>query len=147
MRVLEQCNFPGNVRELENCVHRGAVTAKDGLILPCNIACTSDRCLSHAMHQASAAPGPTGGMVGSGPAVGFGSAPLGSFQPSGFSAPQSPTPAVPQDLQSIANERDRVIAALRQAGFVQAKAARLLNLTPRQIAYRIKTLKIEVESF
>lgn len=42
------------------------------------------------------------------------------------------------------DERTRVIAALEQAGWVQAKAARLLNMTPRQIAYRIQTLAIEV---
>jgi Nif-specific regulatory protein len=44
-------------------------------------------------------------------------------------------------------ERERVIAALEQAGWVQAKAARLLNMTPRQIAYRIQTLNIEVKQF
>ena len=42
------------------------------------------------------------------------------------------------------DERDRVIAALEQAGWVQAKAARLLDMTPRQIAYRIQTLNIRV---
>ncbi len=42
------------------------------------------------------------------------------------------------------DERERVIAALEEAGWVQAKAARLLNMTPRQIAYRIQTLKIRV---
>ena len=42
------------------------------------------------------------------------------------------------------DERERVIAALEQAGWVQAKAARLLGLTPRQIAYRIQTLNIKV---
>ena len=35
-------------------------------------------------------------------------------------------------------------AALEQAGWVQAKAARLLDMTPRQIAYRIQTLNIKV---
>ncbi len=43
------------------------------------------------------------------------------------------------------DERERVIAALEQAGWVQAKAARLLGMTPRQIAYRIQTLKIKVK--
>jgi Nif-specific regulatory protein len=43
------------------------------------------------------------------------------------------------------DERARVIAALEQAGWVQARAARLLNMTPRQIAYRILTLNIEVK--
>jgi len=42
------------------------------------------------------------------------------------------------------DDRERVIAALEQAGWVQAKAARLLGLTPRQIAYRIQTLNIKV---
>jgi transcriptional regulator with GAF, ATPase, and Fis domain len=34
--------------------------------------------------------------------------------------------------------------ALEQAGWVQAKAARLLGMTPRQIAYRIQIMKINV---
>ncbi|MCG8093412.1 MAG: sigma 54-interacting transcriptional regulator, partial [Candidatus Thiodiazotropha endolucinida] len=42
------------------------------------------------------------------------------------------------------DERERVIAALEQAGWVQAKAARLLGMTPRQIGYRIQTLNIRV---
>ncbi|MDJ0738543.1 MAG: nif-specific transcriptional activator NifA [Gammaproteobacteria bacterium] len=42
------------------------------------------------------------------------------------------------------DERDRVIAALEQAGWVQAKAARLLGMTPRQIGYRIQTLNIKM---
>ncbi len=42
------------------------------------------------------------------------------------------------------DERERVIAALEEAGWVQAKAARLLGMTPRQIAYRILTLNIKV---
>ncbi|WP_274607806.1 helix-turn-helix domain-containing protein, partial [Thiohalocapsa halophila] len=45
------------------------------------------------------------------------------------------------------DERERVIAALEQAGWVQAKAARLLGMTPRQIAYRIQTMKIRVKQF
>jgi Nif-specific regulatory protein len=45
---------------------------------------------------------------------------------------------------SSLDERERVIAALEQAGWVQAKAARLLGMTPRQIAYRIQTLNIKV---
>ena len=42
------------------------------------------------------------------------------------------------------DEREKVIAALEQSGWVQAKAARLLNMTPRQIAYRIQTLNIKM---
>lgn len=42
------------------------------------------------------------------------------------------------------DEREKVIAALEESGWVQAKAARLLGMTPRQIAYRIQTLNIKV---
>ena len=43
------------------------------------------------------------------------------------------------------DDRERVIAALEQSGWVQAKAARLLNMTPRQIAYRILTLDMTMK--
>lgn len=43
------------------------------------------------------------------------------------------------------DDRERVIAALEQCGWVQAKAARILNMTPRQIAYRIQTLGITMK--
>ncbi|WP_455222659.1 nif-specific transcriptional activator NifA [Kaarinaea lacus] len=56
--------------------------------------------------------------------------------------------AVPQNNVDLddpdLDEREKVIAALEQSGWVQAKAARLLNMTPRQIAYRIQTLKIKM---
>ena len=55
-------------------------------------------------------------------------------------------PAHTVDLDDpMLDERERVIAALEQAGWVQAKAARLLDMTPRQIAYRIQTLNIKVK--
>ena len=56
---------------------------------------------------------------------------------------QQPQPKVDLDDPNL-DERERVIAAMEEAGWVQAKAARLLNLTPRQIAYRIQTLNIRV---
>jgi Nif-specific regulatory protein len=64
---------------------------------------------------------------------------------------ESPTalpksPSVDLDDPNL-DERERVIAALEEAGWVQAKAARLLNMTPRQIAYRIQTLKIRVRQY
>ncbi len=45
------------------------------------------------------------------------------------------------------DERERVIAALEKVGWVQAKAARLLGMTPRQIGYRIQTLNIKVQQY
>ncbi|MBF0295112.1 MAG: nif-specific transcriptional activator NifA [Magnetococcales bacterium] len=53
--------------------------------------------------------------------------------------------AAPAELGE--GEKDRVLQALRKTGWVKAKAARLLGLTPRQIAYRIKIFAIETETF
>ena len=51
-----------------------------------------------------------------------------------------------KSLGSVAEQEClRVIAALEQCGWVQAKAARMLDMTPRQIAYRIQTLNISVK--
>lgn len=61
------------------------------------------------------------------------------------SVPVVPPPTAEVDLDNPdLDERERLIAALEQAGWVQAKAARLLGMTPRQIAYRIQTMKINV---
>ncbi|MBV2133127.1 nif-specific transcriptional activator NifA [Pseudomonas sp. MAP12] len=59
------------------------------------------------------------------------------------SLPLAPLPEI--DLaDGELDDRERVVAALEQAGWVQAKAARLLGMTPRQIAYRIQTLNIHM---
>lgn len=59
---------------------------------------------------------------------------------------ETPGPAHQSPAADLSNpdlsERERIILALEQAGWVQAKAARLLNMTPRQIAYRVQTLDI-----
>ncbi|MDP1183429.1 helix-turn-helix domain-containing protein, partial [Klebsiella pneumoniae] len=45
-------------------------------------------------------------------------------------------------LDNSLDDRQRLIAALEKAGWVQAKAARLLGMTPRQVAYRIQIMDI-----
>jgi Nif-specific regulatory protein len=45
------------------------------------------------------------------------------------------------------SERDRLIDAMERTGWVQAKAARLLGLTPRQIGYALKKHDVEVKHF
>ena len=116
-RRLAAHDWPGNVRELENCLERAAVLSEDGRI--------DVDLIRFATPRERSAPRPTRGPA---PAV--------------TEAPYAADPGDP-DL----SERDRVIAALEQAGWVQAKAARILGMTPRQIAYRIQTLNIEVKQF
>jgi len=43
------------------------------------------------------------------------------------------------------DEREQLIAALERAGWVLAKAARLLNMTPRKLSYRVKILNIQIK--
>jgi Nif-specific regulatory protein len=59
-------------------------------------------------------------------------------------------PAEPSDESSIRepdDERERLIWAMEQSGWVQAKAARLLKLTPRQLGYALQKNRIEVKKF
>jgi Nif-specific regulatory protein len=123
LALLSACDFPGNVRELENCVERAAVRADDGVIHAGCVPCAVTGCLSKTIrHAPSSSPF-------AGPAVG----------------PAAADSAV--DLARIANERDRVIAALDRSGWVQAKAARLLDMSPRQIGYRIRKLNIPLKHY
>jgi Nif-specific regulatory protein len=57
----------------------------------------------------------------------------------------APSSSKPEFVAEGLDEREQVIAALEQAGWVQAKAARLLNMTPRQIAYRVRILNIKMK--
>jgi len=116
VRRLSQYGWPGNVRELENCLERASVMSESGSI---------EAELIHVDRQReSSLPPPTFAMS---------PAPIGTSM--------SATAGLPD---SSLDERSRVIAALEQAGWVQARAARLLGMTPRQIAYRILTLNIDV---
>ena len=67
-------------------------------------------------------------------------------QPTIAPLPKSRDPENPEVVinDESLDERDKIIAALERSGWVQAKAARLLGMTPRQVAYRIQTLDIKV---
>jgi Nif-specific regulatory protein len=121
LAVLMRHHWPGNVRELENCMERAAVMSEGGIIDRdvLNLTGLDVGVLPEALLAATAGSGP-----GLSPA----------------------TTDIDIDDPDI-DERERVIAALEQAGWVQAKAARLLGMTPRQIAYRIQTMKIRVKQF
>jgi Nif-specific regulatory protein len=65
-----------------------------------------------------------------------------------------PTHALPasparddDDAPPPQGERERLIWALEQCGWVQAKAARLLRVTPRQLGYALQKNRIEVRKF
>ncbi|MDA9523346.1 ATPase AAA [Bradyrhizobium sp. CCBAU 11434] len=148
--VLMNCGFPGNVRELENCIERTATLCAGSSIVRNDFACCHGQCLSAMLWKSASDERPE--------------------QP-------APTPRVPansiipaaeatQPVQSVCGEpaslgppgtvlvsgakmadRERVVAAMERSGWVQAKAARLLGLTPRQIGYALRKYGIEIKRF
>jgi Nif-specific regulatory protein len=69
----------------------------------------------------------------------------------GSSEPRSEPPATAapaaEDAPAERGEWERVLEALVRAGYVQARAARLLGMTVRQLAYRVRKFGIPVERF
>ncbi|WP_034994501.1 nif-specific transcriptional activator NifA [Beijerinckia mobilis] len=246
MEVLKSCYFPGNVRELENCVQRTATFAAGEAIVAADFACGQDQCLSatlwkgkttadawsksvgglgpfgmpghaelpHHPYQADAprlthpqtqdgyappiAPPPGYAGNGAGAAAGYpephyypptGTPPYGSHahdaSPQGGTphavsgaggvssvppaAPYAPPPSMPAPVAPSASapqaydpredyigvqdsgygdtERARLLEAMEKAGWVQAKAARIMGLTPRQIGYALRKHGIEIKKF
>lgn len=128
-RRLANHEWPGNVRELENCLERAAVLSDDGNIDVDLIRFPSVR--------ERVSPRPIRSPVG---------APPENLHRPAVNPNFGGNSDIDIDDPNL-SEKERVIAALEQAGWVQAKAARILGMTPRQIAYRIQTLNIEVKQF
>jgi Nif-specific regulatory protein len=61
------------------------------------------------------------------------------------------TPDLPEEAfegeGDVDTDRERLIDAMEKAGWVQAKAARLLGLTARQIGYALRKHNISVKKF
>ncbi|WP_024519950.1 nif-specific transcriptional activator NifA [Bradyrhizobium sp. Tv2a-2] len=148
--VLMNCGFPGNVRELENCVRRTATLAPGPSIIRNDLACCNDQCLSATLWKGgrdvkARQPGPIVPLPMEPAAQ---PAPAASSLPpigSDF-APLAPASAALVSGAKIA-DRERVVAAMERSGWVQAKAARLLGLTPRQIGYALRKHNIEIKRF
>jgi len=155
MDVLCSCEFPGNVRELESCVRRTAALAKSSTIMPADFACSDGSCLSMVL----------GKSIGRTNAKSAGYANIATIQPAEgcdrtagkIQEPPNSTPGngsaspIPRagtpgenDAQS---ERERMIEAMEKAGWVQAKAARILGLTPRQMGYALRKHDIAIKRF
>ncbi|MFZ2870925.1 helix-turn-helix domain-containing protein, partial [Zavarzinia sp.] len=63
--------------------------------------------------------------------------------PAGCPAPGN-CPASAADGKS---EKERLVEAMETAGWVQAKAARLMGLTPRQMGYALRKHDIPIKKF
>ena len=201
--VLMGCGFPGNVRELENCVQRTATLAQSDGIDANDFACRHNECLSSLLWRSAheheprhfsehplpivAAPAVTPPPAPIAPAVESASvvrlpvgAPNGAaangvglngnslngnsmngsslngsglngsaLNGSGLAGSAAAAAAIREPFcnEDDLSERERLVDAMERAGWVQAKAARLLGLTPRQIGYALKKHSIEIKRF
>ncbi|MGX5804166.1 nif-specific transcriptional activator NifA [Bradyrhizobium sp. Arg314] len=136
--VISQCHFPGNIRELENCVRRTATLARSKTIVQSDFACRSGQCLSSLIWKGAGWSQGTNAVAD--PARGTMN--RGSQPPADRNDPNCHATGSPR-----LTERERLIDAMEKAGSVQAKAARLLGLTPRQVGYALRRHGIEVKKF
>lgn len=132
MHVLSNCHWPGNVRELENCVERFATMSRSNLIREVDIPCQKNQCLSSTLWNYQ----PKGGII-----------PIVTVAPEPLHIVPSSTIHDNEDEPQSLTEREQLITAMEKSGWVQAKAGRLLNLTPRQMGYALRKYNIEVKSF
>jgi len=167
MDVLNECNFPGNIRELENCVYRTATLARGDAIADRDFSCRNDGCLSSVLWNGSRE-----STIGGLHAPSFTPLPIVSKPQPPAPPVRPPAPVVRPPVEEAApvsaaappaacpgaenctvidtdhrSDRDKLIEAMEQAGWVKAKAARLLGLTPRQIGYALQKYDIPVKKF
>jgi Nif-specific regulatory protein len=151
--VLSGCQFPGNVRELENCMRRTATLAASDSIHATDFACHKQECLSaalwgHTPEGRNVAATHAQGLVPLSVRRGRASSPPGPLQtPSVADHGREPFHEAGADAEEGAGERRRLVEAMEAAGWVQAKAARLLGLTARQIGYALRKYEIPIKKF
>ncbi|MDI3382514.1 sigma-54-dependent transcriptional regulator [Xenophilus aerolatus] len=125
LRVLHEQPLHGNVRELENLLHR-AVALSEGSELQLDLDASDSR------------PAP----------LTFPAPDVGAPEPSAPALPPSAAPTesvgMPTDLQSYLDQKEReiLVRALQETGFNRTAAANRLGLSLRQIRYRIARLGI-----
>ncbi|MBI1208079.1 MAG: nif-specific transcriptional activator NifA [Azospirillum sp.] len=171
LTVLQGCPWPGNVRELENCIERAATQCRGNVIRGSDLACQVSLCNSTALvnyqqpaRARSAAPSET-----SAPPTAAGKTRCAAGIPGGCSIDPPPDcgipepqngddecetsdalpypPAADSDMADLPVTRDRLVAAMERSGWVQAKAARLLGLSARQLSYALRKHDIEIKRF
>jgi Nif-specific regulatory protein len=159
VEVVSKCYFPGNVRELENCIRRTAAMTPADEIHASDFACKQGNCLSSMLWKGPACgeaayvpPAPKPSRLAGEPKS---QAPAAAARP----APERAEPkaangagakeAAGADLDGAfpGLSKDRLVNAMEKTGWVQAKAARILGLTPRQIGYALKKHGIEMKRY
>ncbi len=160
MEMLKSCAFPGNVRELENCVRRAATLTRGDSIRREDLSCAVGECLSSQLWTGA---GRAAGVDPIAELAGGRTIVAPSYERPRAAPPPAP-PAAPVeeaaaracehadsgDCPAVASrltEKERLLDAMERSGWVQAKAARVLGITPRQIGYALRKYRIEMKHF
>ena len=139
MQVMCGCHWPGNVRELSNCVERITAMTQGNIIRKKDLLCDRDMCFSAIMWQQHSKHAVY--PIFSAPA---------QARPDATEIPASPPPEEESAFPSGGRgdpQKHQIIEALEKCGWVQAKAARLLGVTPRQMGYAITKYGIDVKRY
>jgi Nif-specific regulatory protein len=163
MRVMSNCYWPGNVRELENCVERTATMTHGDVITDLAFPCQGNRCLTQVLHHIDREDAVRPARLADIPITEVPMAPAHPHHDATSPLPANSAPAsvaVADDAATVAHdetllpddgkpdgERERLIWAMERCGWVQAKAARLLKISPRQMGYALQKNGIEVRKF
>ena len=159
LRVLSSCYWPGNVRELENCVERTATMAQGDVITDLAFPCKENRCLTQVLHHIEREDAVVPQRLLDIPILEVPSAPPAPAAPPVATAATPPADGIVADVPTSTDaalaesegkpdgERERLIWAMERCGWVQAKAARLLKISPRQMGYALQKNGIEVRKF
>jgi Nif-specific regulatory protein len=139
MQVMGSCQWPGNVRELSNCIERITAMTQGNIIRKKDLLCDRDMCFSSIMWQ----------QQNKRSVIPIVSASAQSY-PIAREAPAPPPEET--DTANHAGEhgdpqKHQIVEALEKCGWVQAKAARLLGITPRQMGYAITKFEIDVKRY
>ncbi len=129
--ALQTCSFPGNVRELENCIQRLATLTRGDIIDEIDLPCQQALC-----QCATLLPQP---------------AYTQAREPATSPVDES-LAADWQEVDDLSNldalpQRERLVRVMERAGWVQAKAARMLGISPRQMGYALRKHNITVKRF
>jgi DNA-binding NtrC family response regulator len=123
---LRAYSWPGNVRQLRNCLERAILLSNEGLITPNERPPEVAKSVNGAMPFV---PGPTAVSTG----LGAGSSALGAVDSGGLSGTGS--------LRDV--EKQQIIAALEQTGWHRGKAAEMLGISPSTLYRRLRDYNLE----
>ena len=139
MQVMGNCQWPGNVRELSNCIERIIAMTQGNVIRKKDLLCDRDMCFSSIMWQQQN----KRTVI---PIVSVPSQADPISRDKSFPQPVETASALPVG-EYADPQKHQLIEALEKCGWVQAKAARLLGITPRQMGYAITKYGIDVKRY